>query len=51
LELNETGKLHRIIDQGQPQYVGPPTPEIDAAWDKLMLGKKTLLGCRPVWVC
>jgi hypothetical protein len=39
LELNETGKLHRIIDPGQPQYVGPPTPEIDAAWDELMLGK------------
>ncbi|KAJ5890475.1 uncharacterized protein N7473_006703 [Penicillium subrubescens] len=37
LELNETGKLHRIIDPGQPQYVGPPTPEIDAAWDELML--------------
>ncbi|KAJ5389258.1 uncharacterized protein N7496_000326 [Penicillium cataractarum] len=37
LELNETGKLHRIIATGQPQYVGPPTPEIDAAWDELML--------------
>ncbi|CEJ55178.1 hypothetical protein PMG11_01449 [Penicillium brasilianum] len=37
LELNETGKLHRIIDPRQPQYVGPPAPEIDAAWDELML--------------
>jgi hypothetical protein len=39
LELNETGKLHRIVDPERPQYVGPPTPEIDAAWDDLMLGK------------
>ncbi|KAJ5689014.1 hypothetical protein N7462_003406 [Penicillium macrosclerotiorum] len=44
LELNETGKLHRIIDPEQPQYVGPPTPEIDAAWDELMLGEIPILS-------
>jgi hypothetical protein len=38
LELNETGKLVRIIEPGQPQYVGLPTPEIDSAWNELMLG-------------
>jgi hypothetical protein len=51
LELNETGKLHRIIDPGQPQYVGPPAPEIDAAWDELMLGKILLSSYLHSWLC
>jgi hypothetical protein len=35
----ETGKVYRDIDPSQPQYFGPPSPEIDDAWADMMRGK------------
>ena len=45
LKYNEDHKVYRPVTQ--PSYVGPPSPEIDAAWDEIMGGKpdKPLLRC------
>ncbi|KAJ5166341.1 uncharacterized protein N7482_005122 [Penicillium canariense] len=32
----ELGKVYRDIDRSEPQYVGPPSPEIDGAWADLL---------------
>jgi hypothetical protein len=39
IEEDENGHLYRAKPPGQPQFVGPPSPEIDAAWLDLMKGK------------
>jgi hypothetical protein len=40
LRYNATTKeIYREIDLSQPQYVGSPSPEIDAAWDRLLHGE------------
>lgn len=39
IEEDENGHLYLAIPPGQPQFVGPPSPEIDAAWLDLMKGK------------
>lgn len=40
LKYNATTKeIYREIDHSQPQYVGTPSPEIDAAWDTLLHGE------------
>ncbi|KAB8072075.1 hypothetical protein BDV29DRAFT_158911 [Aspergillus leporis] len=36
LRYNERHELVRTGNSGQPEYVGDPTPELDAAWDELM---------------
>lgn len=35
----EAGKVYREVDFSQPQYFGPPNPDIDGAWDDLLRGK------------
>ncbi|OJJ42268.1 hypothetical protein ASPZODRAFT_137405 [Penicilliopsis zonata CBS 506.65] len=37
LELDENGRLISVTDPGAPKYAGPPSPEIDDAWNELML--------------
>lgn len=45
LKYNATTKeIYREIDHSQPQYVGTPSPEIDAAWDTLLHGQYLLLS-------
>ncbi|KAJ5582717.1 hypothetical protein N7535_001337 [Penicillium sp. DV-2018c] len=40
LLFNETlGMVYRDIDPSQPQYFGPPNPDIDRAWDDLLRGE------------
>lgn len=39
LHYTKEGHLYREIIEGEPQYVGAPTPEIDAAWDQLLKGR------------
>lgn len=34
----ETQLVYRDVDPAEPQYFGPPTPEMDAAWDDLLRG-------------
>lgn len=34
----EIGKVYRDIDSSEPQYFGPPSPDIDDAWADLMRG-------------
>ncbi|KAK2013578.1 hypothetical protein LZ32DRAFT_529941 [Colletotrichum eremochloae] len=38
LYFTENDTLYREIIKGEPQYVGTPSPEIDAAWDRLLNG-------------
>ena len=38
LRYNEDHALIRTEHPGKPEYVGPPTPELDAAWHDLMGG-------------
>ncbi|KAK0368115.1 hypothetical protein CLIM01_14532 [Colletotrichum limetticola] len=42
LHFYKNGSLYREIIEGQPQYVGPPSPEIDAAWKNLLKGESTM---------
>jgi hypothetical protein len=42
LRYNERHELVRTGNSGQPEYVGDPTPELDAAWDELMGGSSCL---------
>lgn len=35
----DTETVYRDIDPSEPQYFGPPSPEIDAAWSDLLRGK------------
>ncbi|KAK0378842.1 hypothetical protein CLIM01_03813 [Colletotrichum limetticola] len=39
LHFYKNGTLYREVIEGQPQYVGPPSPEIDAAWKSLLKGQ------------
>jgi hypothetical protein len=39
LHFHKNGTLYRETIEGQPQYVGPPSPEIDSAWNRLLKGK------------
>ncbi|TDZ21238.1 hypothetical protein Cob_v005775 [Colletotrichum orbiculare MAFF 240422] len=39
LHFYKNGSLYREVIEGQPQYVGPPSPEIDAAWKSLLKGQ------------
>ena len=39
IEVDSQGKLYRKISPTEPQYVGDPTPEIDRAWDDLLIRK------------
>lgn len=34
----ETQMIEREVDPTKPQYAGPPSPEIDAAWAELLRG-------------
>ncbi|OGM49341.1 hypothetical protein ABOM_003616 [Aspergillus bombycis] len=36
---DETQKIEREVDPTRPQYAGPPSPEIDAAWAELLRGE------------
>ncbi|CAN8099826.1 unnamed protein product [Discula destructiva] len=36
LVYDDADNLYREITPGQPQFVGPPSPDIDAAWDGLL---------------
>ncbi|KAK1951988.1 hypothetical protein LY78DRAFT_594550 [Colletotrichum sublineola] len=38
LFFTDNDTLWRDKPEGQPQYVGAPSPEIDAAWEKLLNG-------------
>lgn len=38
------GQLLRVVDPTLPAYVGSPTPEMDALWDKLIMRKSTSFG-------
>lgn len=33
------GTLYMAFNTSEPQYVGPPSPEIDAAWNSLLRGR------------
>ena len=35
---DETQMIEREVDPTKPQYAGPPSPEIDAAWAELLRG-------------
>lgn len=39
LKFNASHLLYRPIDLTKPQYVGVPTPELDAAWEDLIGGE------------
>lgn len=43
--VNETGGFEVVLDLESPRYVGHPTRELDAAWDRLV-GKSS----SPTWV-
>jgi hypothetical protein len=36
LKIKPSSGLYREINPDGPEYVGTPTPEIDAAWSKLI---------------
>lgn len=36
LKFHENGSMYRDYPKDQPLYVGPPTPEIDKAWNDLL---------------
>ncbi|KAI0973470.1 hypothetical protein F4678DRAFT_426840, partial [Xylaria arbuscula] len=36
LNIDDNGTLYLVTEPGATQYVGNPTPEIDAAWDALL---------------
>jgi hypothetical protein len=36
LKFHENGTMYRDWADGEPRYFGPPTPEIDKAWDDLL---------------
>jgi len=38
LDWDENGTLYRPDTPGATQYVGPPSPEIDAAWEHIIPG-------------
>ncbi|THV45576.1 hypothetical protein BGAL_0473g00050 [Botrytis galanthina] len=39
LHYHKNGTLYREAIEGEPQYVGSPSPEIDAAWNQLLKGQ------------
>ncbi|KAM0145502.1 hypothetical protein ACHAQE_011237 [Botrytis cinerea] len=39
LHFHKNGTLYREIIEGEPQYVGEPSPEIDSAWNQLLKGQ------------
>lgn len=39
-----SNELYREFDPSQPQYVGTPSPEIDAAWESLLGGQYLVLS-------
>lgn len=41
LRYDESRELVRTSHPGLPDYVGTPTPELDAAWEDLMGGMST----------
>ncbi|KAE9367867.1 hypothetical protein N431DRAFT_471261 [Stipitochalara longipes BDJ] len=42
---NETsGTYYREHDPAEPQYIGPPSPEIDRAWEELLGGQYLILN-------
>ena len=36
MKFHENGTIYRDYPPGAPIYAGPPSPEIDAAWDDLL---------------
>lgn len=36
--FHANGSAFRVIEPGQPQYVGEPSPEMDVAWEALVSG-------------
>ncbi|KAI6809281.1 NAD(P)-binding protein [Hortaea werneckii] len=36
LRASENGTLYPVIDPSSPSYVGPPSPQIDRAWNELI---------------
>ncbi|RDW93473.1 uncharacterized protein DSM5745_00795 [Aspergillus mulundensis] len=45
LRYNASSKqLYRDFDPTQPQYIGQPSPDVDAAWDSLLGGQFLLLS-------
>ncbi|EAW09065.1 oxidase ustYa family protein [Aspergillus clavatus NRRL 1] len=45
LRYNTTSsQLYRDFDASQPQYIGAPSPEIDAAWESLLGGQFLVLS-------
>jgi hypothetical protein len=45
LDWTDNGTLVLTGDGGSTRYVGPPSPEIDAAWAQLLLGKYSEFCC------
>ncbi|KAK6592618.1 hypothetical protein H4I96_11849 [Botrytis cinerea] len=39
LHFHKNGTLYRETIEGEPQYVGEPSPEIDSAWNQLLKGQ------------
>lgn len=49
IQIDPNGTLYLSQDPNGPHYIGPPSPEIDQAWDALLLnGGKYLLFSYPV---
>jgi hypothetical protein len=38
LHFDQNGDVYREVIEDEPQYVGYPSPEIEAAWDSLLKG-------------
>ena len=41
LKYNDNQELYRPTYPNQPEYVGEPSPEMDAAWDDLIGGRSS----------
>jgi hypothetical protein len=44
LLYNEHRELYRPTAPGRPEYVGTPTPELDAAWENLVGGMSSTIS-------
>jgi len=43
LSVDENNTLYREVDPARPQYAGTPSPEVDEAWDDVMLALEIVL--------
>ena len=42
--VRDDGSIYRIYNPNDPQYVGDPSPEIDANWDHILHGTSPVVG-------